>query len=70
MNDSWHYEHMLAPGVISEGSVMPEYPWLFEQNIDYSKTKDKINAMRTLGVPYAKVMKSQPLQMPNHKQIP
>ncbi|MFN8438587.1 MAG: cytochrome-c oxidase, cbb3-type subunit I [Cytophagales bacterium] len=54
MNDSWHYEHMLAPGVISEGSVMPEYPWLFEQNIDYSKTKDKINAMRTLGVPYAK----------------
>lgn len=54
MNDSWHYEHMLTPGLISEGSVMPEYPWLYEQSIDYSKTKDKINAMRTLGVPYEK----------------
>ena len=54
MNDSWHYEHMLAPAVISEGSVMPEYPWLYEQKIDYSKTQDKITAMRSLGVPYPK----------------
>ncbi len=59
MNDSWHYEHMLTPGLISEGSIMPEYPWLYEQSIDYSKTKDKINAMRTLGVPYEKGYEEQ-----------
>lgn len=52
MNDSWHYEHMLAPGVISEGSIMPPYPWLYEQNIDYSHLQEKIDAMRKLGVPY------------------
>lgn len=52
MNDSWHYEHFLAPGLISEGSIMPAYPWLFNQQIDYSKIKNKVNAMRTLGVPY------------------
>lgn len=52
MNDSWHYEHMMTPGIVSEGSIMPAYPWLYEQNIDYSKLANKIGAMRQLGVPY------------------
>lgn len=38
---------------MSPGSVMPPYPWLAEQNIDASLTPKMINAMRTLGVPYA-----------------
>ncbi len=50
--DSWHYRHMLAPGEVSTGSIMPAYPWLFEQQIDKSKTPGIIKAMRTLGVPY------------------
>ena len=32
---------------------MPAYPWLFEQEIDKDLTAGKINAMRTVGVPYA-----------------
>ena len=31
---------------------MPRYPWLLENTLDASNTADKINAMRTLGVPY------------------
>ncbi len=50
--DSWHYRHMLAPGEVSTGSIMPAYPWLFDQQIDKSKTPGIIKAMRTLGVPY------------------
>jgi cytochrome c oxidase cbb3-type subunit I/II len=51
-SDSWHYNHMLAPDAVSSGSIMPAYPWLFEQTIDKSLTAGKISALRTIGVPY------------------
>jgi cytochrome c oxidase cbb3-type subunit I/II len=50
--DSWHYNHMLAPDAVSTGSIMPAYPWLFEQTLDKSTTAAKIKALRTIGVPY------------------
>ena len=50
--DSWHYYHMMDPTTMSPGSLMPPYAWLLEQSIDLDKTEGKINAMRTLGVPY------------------
>jgi cytochrome c oxidase cbb3-type subunit I/II len=31
---------------------MPSYPWLYEQMIDKDETAGKINALRTVGVPY------------------
>lgn len=51
--DSWHYNHMLDPESMSPGSIMPSYPWLFEDDLNVSNTVKKITAMRTLGVPYA-----------------
>ncbi|GIV38533.1 MAG: bifunctional cbb3-type cytochrome C oxidase subunit I/II [Thermonema sp.] len=50
--DSWHYNHMYDPTSMSPGSIMPPYPWLFEQKYDKEEVKGKIAAMRTLGVPY------------------
>lgn len=50
--DSWHYYHMLDPGSMSPGSVMPSYPWLLENKLDTKTTKAKIKAMQNLGVPY------------------
>jgi cytochrome c oxidase cbb3-type subunit I/II len=50
--DSWHYEHMIEPERMSPGSIMPVYKWLATTDIDTSTTEAKINAMRTLGVPY------------------
>ncbi|OON66261.1 cytochrome C oxidase Cbb3 [Hymenobacter sp. CRA2] len=49
---SWHYNHMMDPTSMSPGSIMPPYPWLFENDIDYSDTPAKINALRKLGTPY------------------
>jgi cytochrome c oxidase cbb3-type subunit I/II len=51
-SNAWHYNHMLAPDAVSNGSIMPPYPWLFEQSIDRGLTAGKINALRTVGVPY------------------
>jgi cytochrome c oxidase cbb3-type subunit I/II len=50
--DSWHYHHMLDPTTMSPNSVMPSYPWLFDQFIDVEETGGKIKAMRIIGVPY------------------
>src|SRR5690606_7144411 len=48
-NNSWHYEHMIRPKDVSEGSIMPAYTWLREDALNTDLTADKIEAMRTLG---------------------
>lgn len=50
--DSWHFNHMFEPTSMSNGSVMPPYPWLFRRTIDASQMPAKIRVMRQLGVPY------------------
>ena len=60
--DSWHYQHMLDPTSMSPGSLMPSYPWLFEQVIDRDHVPDKIVAMRKIGVPYQPGYESISLQ--------
>jgi len=49
---AWHYDHLLDPRSTSVGSIMPRYPWLFDQNTDVAALKRKIDVLRTLGVPY------------------
>lgn len=51
--DSWHYNHMMDPQSMSPGSIMPSYPWLYEDEVDTLLTPKMIWAMRKLGVPYA-----------------
>ena len=53
-SNSWHYNHMIRPKDVSDGSIMPAYPWLREDDLDLSLTEKKIRAMQTMGVPYKK----------------
>lgn len=48
----WHYKHMIDPKALSQGSIMPAYPWLRDDNLNTSLLVKKIGAMRKLGVPY------------------
>jgi len=50
--NDWHYSHLVDPQSTSTGSIMPRYDWLATQALNTTSTKDKINAMRKLGVPY------------------
>jgi cytochrome c oxidase cbb3-type subunit I/II len=50
--DSWHYNHMMEPALMSPGSIMPRYGWLLDNAIDTASTPAKIRAMQKLGVPY------------------
>ncbi|MFT6500093.1 MAG: cytochrome c oxidase cbb3-type subunit I/II [Crocinitomicaceae bacterium] len=58
-NNTWHYQHMIRPKVVSPGSIMPAYSWMKENDMDLSTMETKINAMRTLGVPYEKGYEKQ-----------
>jgi cytochrome c oxidase cbb3-type subunit I/II len=51
--NAWQYNHLMDPRLMSPGSIMPNYDWLISQTLDTTTTRSKINAMRTLGVPYA-----------------
>jgi len=50
--DSWHYNHMLDPTTMSPGSIMPAYPHMLEDALDFSDLPAKITALRKLGTPY------------------
>jgi cytochrome c oxidase cbb3-type subunit I/II len=49
---SWHYYHMYEPTSTSQGSLMPRYPWMYDQYYNTGVVPAKVKAMRTLGVPY------------------
>ncbi|MFD2826423.1 cytochrome-c oxidase, cbb3-type subunit I [Leeuwenhoekiella polynyae] len=51
-SDNWHLNHMYDPQSTSAGSIMPSYSWLIRNELDKSKTEDKMKAMQQLGVPY------------------
>ncbi|MFD2532764.1 cytochrome-c oxidase, cbb3-type subunit I [Gracilimonas halophila] len=51
--DSWHVRHMYDPTSTSPGSIMPAYPWMFTDEMDIESIPARINALRTVGVPYA-----------------
>ena len=73
-NDNWHFNHMLDPRLTSPGSIMPQYPWLLKDDLDISKTVDKVNAMVILGVPYTQLeldkaiylLKNQAIEIENN----
>src|SRR5664279_1945 len=50
--NGWHFRHFREPSSMSEGSIMPPYAFMLSDNLDTTTTRAKINAMRTLGVPY------------------
>lgn len=66
---SWHYHHMFDPTTMSPGSIMPPYPWLVEKDLDVSSTQAKVDAMRKLGVPYAKNYDAQKELMMQAEEI-
>ena len=52
-SDDWHRVHLLNPRDVVPESNMPSFPWLEENVLDAELTPRKLEAMRTLGVPYS-----------------
>ena len=48
----WQRLHLINPRQVVPTSLMPAYPWLFEQALSGDDIEDKMRVLRGLGVPY------------------
>lgn len=52
-SNQWHVQHLVAPRSVVPESIMPNYPWLLENDLDYENIADHLSALRSTGVPYS-----------------
>jgi cytochrome c oxidase cbb3-type subunit 2 len=52
-SSAWHAKHMIAPRSVVPESIMPNYPWLQEADLDISDVQAKMKALKAVGVPYS-----------------
>jgi cytochrome c oxidase cbb3-type subunit I/II len=50
--DLWHVRHMIDPRSTTPQSIMPAYPWLARDRVDWGAVARGVAAQVTLGVPY------------------
>ncbi|MBT4908290.1 MAG: cytochrome-c oxidase, cbb3-type subunit II [Rhodospirillaceae bacterium] len=55
-SDEWHATHMIDPRSIVPESIMPGYPFLATNRLDYENMAGHLEANRTVGVPYTDEM--------------
>lgn len=51
-SNAWHFSHFENPRNTSAGSIMPNYPWLIERELNTSDIPKKIRTLQLLGTPY------------------
>jgi cytochrome c oxidase cbb3-type subunit I/II len=50
----WHVRHMENPRSTTAESIMPAYPWMLKDVIDFGGIPARVRANHRLGVPYSK----------------
>jgi cytochrome c oxidase cbb3-type subunit 2 len=55
-SDEWHKDHLNSPKSVVPGTVMPAYPWLARNELDFQHIADDLKVQSVLGVPYSKDM--------------
>ena len=51
-SDLWHVRHMQDPRSITAKSIMPAYPHLLTNDLDFGVIQKRVDVMAMLGVPY------------------
>ena len=54
----WHVLHFQDPDQITPKSIMPPYPWLLEEKLEFTQIPKKVKVMVDLGVPYGEELES------------
>jgi cytochrome c oxidase cbb3-type subunit 2 len=52
-SDDWHRDHLRDPRSVVPGSVMPDYSWLANTDLDYQHIAEDLKVQSLLGVPYS-----------------
>ena len=51
--NQWHVKHLVAPRSVVQESIMPNYPWLLENDLEYKDIEGRLRALKIVGVPYS-----------------
>jgi cytochrome c oxidase cbb3-type subunit I/II len=66
----WHVRHMEDPRSTTPQSIMPKYPWLLADDLDFSTVQPRVDAMAMLGVPYGRAVTSaEPMARQQAREI-
>ncbi|WP_019625149.1 cytochrome-c oxidase, cbb3-type subunit II [Thioalkalivibrio sp. ALJT] len=52
-SNEWHVQHLIHPQSLLPQSIMPAYPWLATNALNYSDIERRMIALRRVGVPYS-----------------
>lgn len=52
-SNEWHVAHLVSPRSMVPESVMPNFPWLEKNELNISDIKERMEALRKVGVPYS-----------------
>jgi cytochrome c oxidase cbb3-type subunit 2 len=52
-SDEWHRDHLKSPRSVVPGSVMPDYSWLAQTDLDFQHIAQDLKVQALLGVPYS-----------------
>jgi cytochrome c oxidase cbb3-type subunit 2 len=52
-SNEWQVQHLIAPRSVVPESIMPNYPWLLENRLDYTDIAARMRALKRVGVPYS-----------------
>ncbi len=52
-SNEWQVQHLAAPRSVVPESIMPNYPWLLERDLDTSDLEARLRALKIVGVPYS-----------------
>lgn len=52
-SNEWQVAHLVAPRSVVPESIMPNYPWLLQNDLEYADIQDRMIALKRVGVPYS-----------------
>ena len=52
-SNEWHVAHLISPRSMVPESIMPNFPWLEKNELNFSDIKERMEALRKVGVPYS-----------------
>jgi cytochrome c oxidase cbb3-type subunit 2 len=55
-SDDWHRDHLRDPRSVVPGSVMPNYSWMENVELDFQHIAEDLKVQALLGVPYTQDM--------------
>ena len=52
-SNAWHSQHLNNPRDVVPESIMPNYPWLLKNDLEFADIADRMRALKVVGVPYS-----------------